>query len=356
MPMRRRDLLRTAGAAAATAVTAGRAAAEPAPAVRPLKIDIHTHHYPEAFFQKIRDTPGTDFSFGQDPAGRTIIKYRGARFFGIQPAMTDVAKRLADMDRVGIDVAVISLSTPNVFFADEKVQPEVARMVNDAYAKLQAEQPRRFLTFASIPMDAPDAALQELHRAILTLKMNGVILLSNIRGRPLTAPVYRPFFEEANRLKLAILLHPMIPANADQFQEYVLGPIVGFPFDTTLAVARMCYDGMLKDFPDIRWIICHAGGAIPWLLERLDNGYRDFAENKVKLEPAAQPVPEAALLRHRHLQPPHPQPAPRPGRGRAHAHGERLPAPPGLHRPGGHLHRGAPHPRRREAADPRGHR
>jgi len=283
MPLARRDLLRAAGAVAAGALTGERAAAQPAPG-RALKIDIHTHHYPEAYFQKIRDTPGTDFSFGQDPAGRTIIKYRGARFFGIQPAMTDVAKRLADMDRVGIDVAAISLSTPNVFFADESGQPEVARMVNDAYARLQAEQPRRFLSFASIPMDAPEAALKELHRAIDELKMNGVILLSNIRGRALTAPVYRPFFEEANRIKLAILLHPMLPANADQFQEYVLGPIVGFPFDTTLAVARMCYDGLFKDFPEIRWIICHAGGAIPWLMERLDNGYRDFAETKLKLD------------------------------------------------------------------------
>jgi len=282
--MKRRDVLRAAGALGVGTLLDGRAAAAESAPGRALKIDIHTHHYPEAYFQKIRDTAGTDFSFGQDPAGRTIIKYRGARFFGIQPAMTDVQKRLADMDRVGIDVAVISLSTPNVFFADERVQPEVARMVNDAYAKLQTEQPRRFLTFASIPMDAPEAALKELHRAIHELRMNGVILLSNIRGRALTAPVYRPFFEEANRMRLAILLHPMLPANADQFQEYVLGPIVGFPFDTTLAVARMCYDGLLKDFPDIRWIICHAGGAIPWLLERLDNGYRDFAETKVKLD------------------------------------------------------------------------
>jgi aminocarboxymuconate-semialdehyde decarboxylase len=164
------------------------------------------------------------------------------------------------------------------------VQPEVARMVNDAYAKVQADHPRRFMTFASIPMDAPDAALRELERALDTLKMNGVVLLSNLRGRALTAPVYRPFFAEANRRKLAILLHPMLPANADQFREYVLGPIVGFPFDTTLAVARMCYDGLLKDFPDIRWIVCHAGGALPWLMERMDNGYRDFAETKAKID------------------------------------------------------------------------
>ena len=102
-----------------------------------LRLDLHTHYYPESYFQKIRDTPG-EFTFDHDPTGRTIIKYRGARFFGIQPPMTDPVKRLIDMDRVGIDVEVVSLSTPNVFFADEKTQPEVARMVNDAYAELVA--------------------------------------------------------------------------------------------------------------------------------------------------------------------------------------------------------------------------
>jgi aminocarboxymuconate-semialdehyde decarboxylase len=133
-------------------------------------------------------------------------------------------------------------------------------------------------------MDAPDAALKELHRAINDLKLNGVILLSNIRGRALTLPVYRPFFEEANRMKLCILLHPMLPSDTEPFREYVLGPIIGFPFDTTLAVARMCYDGLLRDFPDIRWIIAHIGGGVPYLMERMDNGFRDFAECRVKID------------------------------------------------------------------------
>ena len=247
------------------------------------KFDLHTHYYPPAYFDRIRDLP-SEFSFDKSPSGQTIITYRGARFFGVTPPMTDVAKRLEDMDRVGIDVEVVSLSTPNVFFADEQHQPEIARMVNDAYAELVAQHPARFKAFASIPMDSPDEALKELHRAIDELKMNGVILLSNIGGKPLTSPEYRSFFAEANRLKLCILLHPMLPANTDPFREYVLGPIVGFMFDTTLAVARMCYDGMFKDFPDIRWIVAHLGGAIPYLMERLDNGWRDFVECRAKID------------------------------------------------------------------------
>jgi len=248
-----------------------------------MKLDLHTHYYPPGYFEAIRDTPG-DFSFGTDAAGRTIIQHRGARFFGITPPMTDPARRLAEMDRVGIDVEVVSLSTPNVFFADAGRQPEIARMVNDGYAELLARYPGRFLAFGSIPMDSPDAALKELERCIRTLRFQGVILLSNIRGRALTDPAYRPFFEEANRRRLCVFLHPMLPVQSEPFREYCLGPLVGFPFDTTLAVARMCFDGMLRDLPDIRWIVGHLGGAVPYLMERLDNGYRDFAECRAKID------------------------------------------------------------------------
>jgi aminocarboxymuconate-semialdehyde decarboxylase len=76
----------------------------------------------------------------------------------------------------------------------------------------------------------------------------------------------------------------MLPAQSDAFNEYVLGPLVGFPFDTSLAVARMCFHGMFHDFPDIRWVIGHLGGAIPYLMERLDNGFRDFAECRVHID------------------------------------------------------------------------
>lgn len=275
--MERRDFLKAIGAGSAMAAT------QPVASGRVARYDIHTHHYTPGFFETVRSSGG-EFSFGTDPTGRTIITYKGSRFFGVQPAMTDVKQRLDAMDRAGIDVAVISLSTPNVFFTTGERQAFVARMMNDAYAETRAAHPTRFRCFASIPMDVPDQALKELDRAINTLKLNGVVLLSNIGGRPLTAPQYRPFFQEANRMKLCIFLHPMLPFASETYQEYVLGPIIGFPADTTLAVARMCYDGMFKDFPDIKWIIGHAGGAIPYLMERMDSGWRDFAETKVKID------------------------------------------------------------------------
>ena len=248
-----------------------------------MKYDLHTHYYPKSYFDKIREL-STDFTFDTDPTGRTIIKLRGARFFGITPPMTDPAARLEAMDRVGIDVEVLSLSTPNVYFAEAEHQGEIARMVNDSYAELASQHPSRFQAFASIPMDSPDEAVRELERALGELRMQGVVLMSNVQGRALTSPLYRPFFEEANRRKAAIFIHPMLPANTESFQEYVLGPLVAFPCDTTLAVARLCFAGVFRELPDIKWIVGHAGGAIPWLMERLDNGFRDFAECRVNID------------------------------------------------------------------------
>ena len=116
------------------------------------------------------------------------------------------------------------------------------------------------------------------------LHMQGVVVLSNIRGRALADPVYRPFFEEADRRRICVFVHPMIPAAADAFTEYVLGPIIGFPFDTTLAIAKLCYAGVFKQLPNIRWLVGHAGGALPYLMERMDSGWRDFAECRVHID------------------------------------------------------------------------
>ena len=133
-------------------------------------------------------------------------------------------------------------------------------------------------------MDDPDGALRELDRAMGELRLSGIVVLSNINGRPLADARYRPFWEECDRRSVCVFVHPMIPANAEAFSEYVLGPIVGFPFDTTLAAARLCYAGVFKQLPHVRWILGHLGGAVPYLFERLDNGWRDFAECRANID------------------------------------------------------------------------
>ncbi|HEY7697672.1 MAG TPA: amidohydrolase family protein, partial [Vicinamibacteria bacterium] len=273
--MQRREFLKAALAAPLV----------PSPQSSPIKIDIHNHYYPASYFEMIRDLGAPDYRFATDASGATTIEFRGTRFFGIQPPMTDVALRIEEMDRVGVDVQVLSLSVPNVYFAEEGREPEIARKTNDAYAELIARNPRRFKALASVPMDVPDEASKELARALDELKLQGVLLLSHIRGKPLTDPRFRRFFEEANRRKLFILVHPMLPSGmGEQLKDYVLGPLVGFPFDSTLAVARMCFDGLFQDFPDIRFLVPHLGGAIPYLLPRLDQGFHDFPACRAKIE------------------------------------------------------------------------
>ncbi len=274
--MQRREFLQTVAFAAPLV----RTIQGPAP-----RIDIHNHFYPGSYFEMIRELGAPDYRFATDASGATTIEFRGTRFFGVQPPMTDAALRIEEMDRVGVDVQVLSLSVPNVYFAAEEREPEIARKTNDAYAELVARHPRRFKALASIPMDVPDEAPKELARALDELKLQGVLLLSHIRGKPLTDPRFRPFFEEADRRRLFVLIHPMLPVGmAEQLKDYVLGPLVGFPFDSTLAVARMCFDGLFRDFPNVRFLVPHLGGAIPYILPRLDQGYRDFPATRAKID------------------------------------------------------------------------
>jgi aminocarboxymuconate-semialdehyde decarboxylase len=245
-----------------------------------MRIDVHTHYYPASYFDMIR-SHGGEYSFVDDPSGATqaIINFRGSRFFGITPPMTDPSLRIEQMDRVGVDVQVVSLSTPNVNFLEGGPQVELARIVNDDFAQLMADYPTRFKCFASLALEADvDAAITEAHRAVDDLAMQGVVLLSNLRGTYFNDPRYRPFFEEANRMGLCIFVHPMLPAAAEPFNEFVLGPIIAFPSDTALCVAKLVYSGMLREFPNIKWIFGHLGGTSPFLFERMDNGFRDFAD------------------------------------------------------------------------------
>jgi aminocarboxymuconate-semialdehyde decarboxylase len=272
--VQRREFLKTLGAAASLPQVA-----------RPLKVDLHSHFYPPSYFESIRALGAPDYTFATDAAGTTIIQFQGTRFFGIQPPMTDASRRIEDMDRDGIDLQVLSVSVPNVFFGKETTEPEIARGVNDAYAELIGKYPARFKGLASIPMSRPDEALRELERALDRLKLGGVILLSHVRGKPLTDPAFRPFFEEANRRRLLVLIHPMLPSGMSaELKDYVLGPLVGFVFDSTLAVARMCFDGLLKSFPDVRFLIPHLGGAIPYLMARLDQGFHDFPQCRARID------------------------------------------------------------------------
>jgi aminocarboxymuconate-semialdehyde decarboxylase len=213
-----------------------------------------------------------------------FIAYQGARFFGLTAPMSRMELRLEAMDRAGVDVAILSVGPLPQFIKDPGQQIAACTLLNDIYAQLIADHPTRLGAYATVPMISPDAALAEIERTIDGFGFNGVILPSNIAGEYYDNPRFAPFLEEANRRGLCVFIHPLLaPANS-ALRDFVLGPILGFMFDTTISVARLAYSGTFDAYPHIKWHIAHAGGAVPWLLERMDNGWRDYAEDRTFID------------------------------------------------------------------------
>jgi aminocarboxymuconate-semialdehyde decarboxylase len=245
-------------------------------------IDLHTHFYPPEYLTAL-EALHSSLEVTCDRNGNKVVKDRGARILTITPEMSDPASRLREMDDAGVDVQVLSLSTPNVYPFSKDDSVDLASRCNNYLADLAADYPDRFKCLASVPLNAPDAAVRELERAIGDLGMNGLILGSNINGEPLNAPGFQPFFEEVDRLGLTVLIHPMTPAGVEKMYEYGLAPIVGFVFDTTMALTRMVYDGMMERYQNIKFVVAHLGGAIPYLFERINNGYRAYPECRERI-------------------------------------------------------------------------
>ncbi|MDH3462809.1 MAG: amidohydrolase, partial [Acidimicrobiia bacterium] len=142
------------------------------------------------------------------------------------------------------------------------------------------DHPGRFRALGSVVMQDTDLALSGLDHAIDELGLDGVMILTNVNGEPLDADRLEPVWEAANERKTLIYVHPTVP-EADHLADYGLAIGVGFFADTNLALARLAYSGVFERYPDIRWVFCHLGGTMPFMLPRLDNYHRqnpDFQE------------------------------------------------------------------------------
>jgi aminocarboxymuconate-semialdehyde decarboxylase len=151
-----------------------------------------------------------------------------------------------------------------------------ARLVNDAFAAIVRERPGRFTSLATLPLNNPEASVAELGRVMDTLGFRGVMLFGNVNGTPLSDRRFWPVYQAADQRNAVCYIHPTHPLGVEAMSEYWLMPLVGFPFDTTLAAASLVFSGVVERFPHIRWVLGHLGGAIPYLAERLDRGYRAF--------------------------------------------------------------------------------
>jgi aminocarboxymuconate-semialdehyde decarboxylase len=204
-----------------------------------------------------------------------MIHVDGAPFMTPLPEMFDYDLRIRNMNRAKVDIAVVSLTCPNVFFGTEEASAATARLVNDDMAAAQRLYPDRIRWFASLPWQHPARAMEELSRAA-KLGAAGVITLGNIDGKSLTDEAFAGIWEELDRAKCAVFVHPTAPPGVREMDmvNHNLIPPVGFAFDTTLAVARCIYDGFFDRYPNVRLIAGHGGGAIPYLVGRLDVCHR----------------------------------------------------------------------------------
>ena len=225
-----------------------------------MKIDLHCHAFPAKYLQKLAAYYPDFIELKEDAQGGLSAVFNNAPC----PAW-DHSQRLLDIDRAGVDMEV--LSNPFMYMRVDDRSPEICRLVNDALAESCQRDPARFKAFAHIPFNNMDAALGELARALDELEFVGVIVASNIAGRYLDAPEFDPFWEEVNRRKVTVFMHPAAPPN---YQDEMPAPFLAFPYDTTLSTTKLIYNGLLERYADITLILSHLGGAIPYLARRID--------------------------------------------------------------------------------------
>ena len=234
-------------------------------------IDVHTHMLNEAYLGLLRKHGG-GYRIRKLVGGERGIAKDGAPFMTLTPGMFDYEARLRAMDEAGVDMAIVSLTSPNVYWGPAKVSLEAARRVNDDMAAQQRRHPDRIRFMGSLPWQHPKLALGELERACDELGAVGVMVLANIDGASLTSRIFSSIWKEIDRRGLPVLVHPTAPPGTRQLDvtRYNLIASVGFIFDTSLALSRMIFDGFLDRYPRLKLIAAHGGGALPYIAGRLD--------------------------------------------------------------------------------------
>ena len=247
-------------------------------------IDVHTHCLTEAWFQLLRMHGAPRYSVKAVSGGLRAIHLDGAPFMTPVPAMFDYDLRLATMDECGVDVCIVSLTCPNCYWGGPDVSLEAARIMNDDMAAARTAHPDRLRWLASLPWQYPERALPELARAVAA-GASGVMVLANIDGRPLTDPAFAPIWSAIDASALPVLVHPTAPPGVGDMDmvRFQLTASIGFTFDTSLAIARMIYDGFFDRYPKLSIIASHGGGALPYLISRMDQCYDNIPACREKI-------------------------------------------------------------------------
>jgi aminocarboxymuconate-semialdehyde decarboxylase len=199
------------------------------------------------------------------------------------PGHRDIAYRETVLDAHGVDKQVLTFTTPGTQVETPDRAVHLARLVNDALADIVVTRGRRFTALATLPLNDPGASAAELERVCTQLGFPGAMLFSNSNGVALADRRYWPLYEKAHELGAVLYVHPIHPLGVEAMEAYWLMPLVGFLMDTTLAAAHLVFAGVMERFPRITWVLGHLGGAIPYLAERLDRGYRAFKDCRANI-------------------------------------------------------------------------
>lgn len=245
-------------------------------------IDFHNHFYPPEYLKALEEGP-SNVRVTFDDRNNPLLHYPGD-YNIVVPEHRDIAVRAEALEHEGIDRQVLTLTTPGTHIESPARAVELARLVNDSLARVVQTRGSRFAGLATLPLNSPEAAAEELDRACGELGFKGAMLFSNVNQVALSDKRFWPLYEKADALGAVFSIHPEFPAGVEAMTEYWLMPLLGFPFDTTLAAAKLVFSGVAERYPKITWVLAHLGGAVPYLAERLDRGYEAFTECRENIQ------------------------------------------------------------------------
>ncbi len=216
------------------------------------RIDIHYHIIPEPYVRAL--------------AGRGITGASSVEF----PKWTPETA-IRHMDRMKVATAITSLSTPGVWFDDTDLARDLSRLCNEFQSRMMSDHPERFGSLAFLPLPDVDGALVELEYAMDRLGHDGVALLSDVDGRYLGDPAYEEIFAELDRRHAVVFVHPHNDPRRARRHD-LFSPLLEWPIHTTRAAMDLLYSGRLARYPNIRYILAHGGGTVPYLAYRIAAG------------------------------------------------------------------------------------
>ncbi len=245
-------------------------------------IDFHNHYYPPKYMQALQ-SGASSIKVTVDSEGNPVLHYPGDYNVAVR-GHRDLAYRQEVLDSHGVSLQVLTLTTPGTHVESPATAVKLASLVNDEFKEAMDTRGHHFTALATLPLNDPAAAVKELDRAIAQLGMRGAMLFSNVNGVALSDRRFWPMYELANDRGAVLYIHPEHPVGVEAMMDYWLMLLVGFLFDTTLAAASLVFSGVVERFPRIRWALCHLGGAIPYLAERLDRGFHAFKDCRAHIQ------------------------------------------------------------------------